>query len=220
MNNINKSKSDKPDYHKSSLKSLLTKMVVGTAIITGTFIGNNESLTPFYNNKTGATAGINIGLDNHYSPSSKFYGVNISLYSEHKPGSEFSGLDLAIVSENNGTVSGASLAIANIIGCGTINGASLGIANISKDTIKNEINGLEAGLLNVSRKNAEYSTINGVQLGVVNGSRYGHALQLGLVNLSEKGNTLQLGLVNTLERKDSTTNGAVGLNYNFEKVKQ
>jgi hypothetical protein len=200
---------------KTILISELRKLALGIAIVAGTFIGNNESVSPFYNNKTKTSVGINIGAYNTYSPGSKFYGINLSVVSNHDSTSEFYGLDLAMYSENKGTISGAQINIGNE-SSGTTNGVRMGIVgNNSRFSDVNTVNGLEAGLLNLANA-GRYSTVNGIQLGIVNLSKHDHAVQLGLVNYSNCGKGLQLGILNALTRPDSTQNMQLGLNYNFE----
>ncbi len=177
-------------YNTSKKKLLLGAL--GLATIIGTYSGNEEGFTPFYNRKVGKSGGINIGFYTEFMPGSDFYGANISLINKIE----------------GGTVYGANLSFGNKNKGGTINGLNLGIlANTHRVAVEEEnnskVNGLEVAiLLNTNKKGCKPSIVNGLQMSILN-------------NSAQSGNCAQIGLYNEIEKENKKMKKGFLLNYHF-----
>jgi hypothetical protein len=150
------------------------------ATITGTYMGNEGGLPPFYTVKSGTSYGINLGFVTEFREGAKHYGANVS-WGTFFEGGELNGANLSLVSCTSSK-------------------------NNHPDVRESKTNGLEFEMLSLDEEG--YHRINGLQLGIINQNCGGTNAQIGLYNSAGKEGHMSRGvLFNFHKNKDEPIDG-------------
>jgi len=148
--------------------------IVAAAIISGTYLGRQGDLPPFYSHKT-----------------KDCYGINVALLTEIDSGVVMNGANVSIVSKIDGTINGLNLSVGNFNYTGKINGLNLTAGQAPHGNPI--INGANLTILNATGVRQSNPTINGLELGLVNvHSGYVNGLQIGGLNIRDDDKYLEL----------------------------